>query len=264
MPFAQIDQDGNVIKFPVRVPPLQSIPKDFVDVDIITNRPMDLKWYQSCWWDTVERIDDKYVVTFKILDSYPPNSIEKKRAFQKHVESLRLKIDRYLNTGGITQEQADENNYILDMVNPDDETTFDKIEKLEFNMYARIDTNGDVVEFPVSLNKLREVESEVVEVDIRKYKPSNLKWYQGAWWDNVVREDDKYFAKYRIDTKKFTSSEERESVFAYFVEYYRGKNEYRFNEKLITEEQYNANLVILNGIDVKDESMSDEFDKLVF
>lgn len=264
MPFAKIDKEGNVIQFPVRVPPLQTIPDDFVDVNISLRKPTGLKWYQSAWWNTVEKIDDKYVVNYVVGDSYPPNSIEKKKAFQKHVESLRRKINEYLFAGDITQEQAEGNNYILDIVNPDDETTYDKIEELEFNMYARVDADRNVVEFPVSINQFREIESDIVVVDIRKYKPTDLKWYQGAWWESVVQEDGQYFAKYRIDTKKFTSSEERVEVFKYFVDAFKGKNQYRFDQQLITEEQYNANLEILNAIDVTDETMSDEFDKLVF
>lgn len=264
MPFAKIDKDGNVVQFPVRVPPLQTIPEDFVDVDVTTRVPSNLKWYQSAWWDTVDKIENKYVVNYIVRDSYPPNSLEKKKAFQKHVESLRRKIDQYLFDGKITQEQAEENHYILDIVNPDDETTFDKIEELEFNMYARVDADGNVVEFPVTLKQIKGMDPDMVVVNTEKYKPTNLKWYQGAWWDTAVREGDEYFAQYRIDTKKFTSSEERKNVFQYFVDMNKGKNQYRFDQNLITEEQYNANLSILNAIDVTDESMSDEFDKLVF
>jgi hypothetical protein len=264
MPYAKIDKDGNVVKFPVRVSPLQPTPSNFVDVDIAERIPKNLKWYQGALWDTVDKVGDKYIVNYKVVESYPPNSIEKKKAFESHVSSLRKKTNQYYQMGRITKEQVESNNLTLDTVNPDNESTYDQTETLEFNMYARIDADGNVLEFPVVLKNYRETEENIVKVDTEKNKPKDLKWYQAAWYDNAVKDGEEYVANYTIGDRKFSSVEESSLSFKYFIEMYKGKNELRYKEESITKEQYDANLTVLNSINVEDRNCYDDFDKLVF
>lgn len=128
--------------------------------------------------------------------------------------------------------------------------------------YAKVDLNGDVIEFPcISID---DENSIYVEVDDYKLKPEKFKWYQSIWYDSVQREDDKYYAVYRIDNRKFTDAKEKKEVFKFFIEASRGKNQKRYDDGGITKEVYDANLAILENIDVNDPASDDDLEKLTF
>ncbi len=131
-------------------------------------------------------------------------------------------------------------------------------------MYAKIDDLGNVIEFPFKDISRNVVNKNIVEVDDITYKPSNLKWYQAAWYDVVEKIEEKYFIKYRIENKKFNDDEEKKQCFSYHIEMYRGKNKKRYEEQEITLEQYESNNVILDNINLNEEKCYDDVYKLIF
>lgn len=130
--------------------------------------------------------------------------------------------------------------------------------------YAKIDSEGNVIEFPISARNFQQLDDSYVELDTYKFKPKDLKWYQGAWYESVEKVDDTYCVRYRIGNKKFSSDEEKENVFKYFIEAKRGKNQLRYDNNQITKEQYAANLAILDSIKTNDPSFYDDLEKLIF
>jgi hypothetical protein len=132
MIYAKIDSDGNVIKYPVRIRPLQPVLGNLVEVDTISRKPEKLNWNQSIWYDGIERVDDKYIMNYRIGELFAPNSQEKRERFQQVVRALRLKNIYMFDQELITQEKFDSNNLKLDMTNPEDEQTYNLIDELEF------------------------------------------------------------------------------------------------------------------------------------
>lgn len=132
MIYAKIDSDGNVIKYPVRIRPLQPVLGNLVEVDTISRKPENLNWNQSIWYDNIERVDDKYIMNYRIGELFEPNSQEKRERFQQVVRALRLKNIYMFDQELITQEKFDSNNLKLDMTNPEDEQTYNLIDELEF------------------------------------------------------------------------------------------------------------------------------------
>jgi hypothetical protein len=132
MIYAKIDSEGNVIKYPVRIRPLQPLLGNLVEVDLITRKPENLKWYESIWYDGIERVDDKYIMNYRIGELFDPNSQEKRERFQQVVGSLRIKNMYMFDQELITKEKFDSNNLKLDMTNPEDEQTYNLIDELEF------------------------------------------------------------------------------------------------------------------------------------
>jgi hypothetical protein len=132
MIYAKIDSDGNVIKYPVRIRPLQPVLGNLVEVDTISRKPENLNWNQSVWYDGIEKVDDKYIMNYRIGELFEPNSQEKRERFQQVVRALRLKNIYMFDQELITQEKFDSNNLKLDMTNPEDEQTYNLIDELEF------------------------------------------------------------------------------------------------------------------------------------
>ena len=74
MIYAKINEDGTVAEFPYRsrdtsiLRPDQELPADVVEVDTETNKP-SLKWDQKVSYDSVVKVDDKYVATYNSPES---------------------------------------------------------------------------------------------------------------------------------------------------------------------------------------------------
>jgi len=132
MSYAKIDGDGNIIKYPVLFRPLQPIPSNHVLVDIETNLPKNLKWYETAIVQGITRDGDKYIMNYTVGDAYPPNSPAKKEEFRRQLYVRRMmNLDQFKNEL-IDQEKFDSNNLKLDMTNPDDESTYPLLDELEF------------------------------------------------------------------------------------------------------------------------------------
>ncbi len=132
MIYAKVDSEGNVIKYPIRVRPLQPVPGNCVLIDTDSKRPSDLKWYQSCWYDKIEREGDKYVMTYIVKNLSNISEEQLKSTFISLFDQHRKLNEDLFSTGKITKEQFDKNTNLLDLTNFDDPKTYELIEKLEF------------------------------------------------------------------------------------------------------------------------------------
>jgi hypothetical protein len=130
-------------------------------------------------------------------------------------------------------------------------------------IYAKIDENGNVLEFPYRIERLREVPSDAVEVDSQSQKPST-KWYQGLWYDRVEKEGDKYVLYYTIGNKKYQSDQHKKETLSLLLKQAQENNQKALNASKITEEVYQNNISIIESVNVNDESTYDNFDGLVY
>lgn len=133
------------------------------------------------------------------------------------------------------------------------------------NYYAKVDAQGDVVEFPYS-DLMREINrrardtvipEDAVEVDMTSRKPTGLKWYQGMWYDQVQREGDAYVLTYRVAEKKWSTPEEKRNNLATLIRMAQQEI-----DKLTDTEAKEANLAVLDTINVNDETTYDNYHNL--
>ncbi len=262
--YIKVDDNGNIIR-PVHVTPLQIPGKNIFLVDTDSKSPKNLKWDKVRSAKEIVKEGDRYYMTYDVIDAAEPGSDKKKELFKKYFMKQRSLNISFFEHGAITQEQFEQNTYILDNVNFDDESTYSMLEKMEFKMLAKIDSDGKVIEFPY-VKPLNSDEDNTVVVDTYKFKPEKekIKWYQAIFYDTVEKVEDSYCVKYTIDKKKFTSDEEKAKTFEFFVNDAKKTNQAKYENGEITEEQYTANLNILNAIVLTDENCYDDIYKLSF
>lgn len=84
--YARIDNDGNVIEFPVLDStlqfPNQTIPSDIVEVDVETNKPQTT-WNKILKYDNIENVGGSYILSYIIEDRF--SNIEDKKKFIKNL-----------------------------------------------------------------------------------------------------------------------------------------------------------------------------------
>lgn len=132
------------------------------------------------------------------------------------------------------------------------------------NTYAKIDENGDVIEFPYRLiieNPIAPNEDEIPEdavlVDTLTNRPTGLMWYQGAWFDTVERDGDNYVVTYTTGEKRWANDEEKKKTLETLIR--MAKMDIN---KLQDEDAKASNLAVLDTIDVNDTSTYDNYHNL--
>jgi hypothetical protein len=130
-------------------------------------------------------------------------------------------------------------------------------------IYAKIDENGNILEFPYRIERIREVPSDAVEVN-RNSKRIPTKWYQSLWYDRVEKENDEYVLYYRVGEKLYRSPEHKKECLTLLLKQARENNEKALQSSKITEEVYQNNISIIESVNVNDESTYDNFDGLVY
>lgn len=132
-------------------------------------------------------------------------------------------------------------------------------------VYAKIDSSGNVVQFPYRLKPLEErnIPSDVVKVDTNTNKLTGLKWYEGMWFDEVIKVGDSYQVTYVKGNKKYSSPEEKKAVLRTLVADAKVTSKSRLDSGAITADQHQINLSILDSIDVDDESTYDLYNTIV-
>lgn len=131
-------------------------------------------------------------------------------------------------------------------------------------VYAKIDAEGNVIEFPYReltkpalQGRNSEVPEDAVEVDTTSRKPTGLKWYQGIWYDQVEREGDSYVLEYTVAEKKWSTPEEKKNTLATLIRMAKTKI-----DTLTDKEAKEANLAVLETINVNDETTYDNYHNL--
>jgi len=98
-------------------------------------------------------------------------------------------------------------------------------------MYARINENGDIVEFPIpNLDILRFRESipdDVIEVDTETNKPS-VTWDKTLLYDGIENINGSYILNYTI-TERFSNFEDKRKCVQNLITQYNKQNEAKFN-----------------------------------
>jgi hypothetical protein len=131
--------------------------------------------------------------------------------------------------------------------------------------YAKIDSNGDVIQFPYRLNprEERNIPSDVVKVDTTTNKLTGLKWYEGMWYDEVIRVGNTYQVTYTKGLKRYSSNQEKVQVLSSLIANAREKNTSQLQNGNISQEQHDTNAAILNSVVLNDESTYDLFNTIV-
>ena len=102
-------------------------------------------------------------------------------------------------------------------------------------MYAKIDSQGNAVEFPyreLSMPDFRpeqEIPADAVEVDTQTNRPAD-EWDKKLFYDNVEKIGDTYILNYRIE-ERFSNPEDRVNRFRQLVTEKRARNERWLEEK---------------------------------
>ena len=98
-------------------------------------------------------------------------------------------------------------------------------------MYARINENGDIVEFPIpNLDILRFGESipdDVIEVDTETNKPL-VTWDKTLLYDGIENINGSYILNYTI-TERFSNFEDKRKCVQNLITQYNKQNEAKFN-----------------------------------
>lgn len=127
---------------------------------------------------------------------------------------------------------------------------------------ARVDTDGNVIEFPYRVGHLRAMPNDAVVCDTELRKQP-VKWYQALWYDRVEKEDGNYVVYYRVGTKKFSSDAEKSNVLSYFVNLGKENSNAALQEGKITQEQHASNIALLDAIVVEDSDTYDKYHDIV-
>jgi hypothetical protein len=132
-------------------------------------------------------------------------------------------------------------------------------------VYAKIDESGEVLQFPYRLkpNEERNVPSDVVKVDTKTNRLTGLKWYEGMWYDQVIRVGDTYQVTYKKDLKKYSSDEEKKQTLRILVSQARVDSQNSLSAGKIDSAQHDANIAILDSINVDDETTYDLYNNIV-
>lgn len=127
--YAKIDSEGNVLQFPYReamdLRPNQSLPADAVEVDALSQRPQDLKWYEAIWYDTVENQNGTYVVTYIRDEKKWSSPNEKKATLLNLIAMAKIDIEK-LQDETLKASQLE----ILNTIDANDPNTYDNYHNL--------------------------------------------------------------------------------------------------------------------------------------
>jgi hypothetical protein len=125
--------------------------------------------------------------------------------------------------------------------------------------YAKIDSSGQVTKFPYRLTRDEEnnIPADVVEVDTRTNRIPDLKWYEGMWYDQVIKVGGTYQVTYTKGLKKYSTDQDKKQTLSILVRDALLKNTSELQNGNITEETYQSNIAILNSIDIDDETTYD-------
>jgi hypothetical protein len=128
-------------------------------------------------------------------------------------------------------------------------------------VYAKVDQEGNVLEFPYRFRDLRKVPEDAVKCDTVSQKPK-VKWYEGLWYDRVEKEGDNYVVYYTVGLKKYASDMEKKQVLTTLIAQARIDLQAALDSGKITKKQYDSNIKILNSINVDDETTYDNYDNI--
>lgn len=129
---------------------------------------------------------------------------------------------------------------------------------------AKVDSNGDVVKFPVYIRGLQPVLQNHVFVDTQSRFPNDLKWHEGAWWDGIERDGDKYIMNYRVGEKYAPNSIEKKEAFQRVFTEKRFVNQLLFDNEKITKEKFDSNNLKLDMTNPDDEETYELLNQLEF
>ena len=129
-------------------------------------------------------------------------------------------------------------------------------------VYAKVDEQGNVLEFPYRFRDLRKVPDYAVECDIQSQKPT-VKWYEGLGHDRVEKEGDQYVVYYTVGLKKYSSDAEKKQTLCVLVSQARVDSQNNLAAGKIDSTQHEANIAILDAINVDDETTYDSYNDIV-
>jgi hypothetical protein len=129
-------------------------------------------------------------------------------------------------------------------------------------VYAKVDEQGNVLEFPYRFRDFRKVPDDAVKCDTQSQKPT-VKWYEGLWHDRVEKEGEQYVVYYTVGLKKYSSVDEKKQTLRILVSQARVDSQNSLSAGKIDSAQHDANIAILDAINVDDETTYDSYNDIV-
>ena len=129
------------------------------------------------------------------------------------------------------------------------------------SIYVKVDDQGNVIEFPyrqaMNLRPHQSLPADAVKVDTTSKKPTNVKWYEGLWFDRVEKEGDSYVLYYRKDEKKWSSPDVKKETLRTLIRMARLDI-----DKLQDDNEKLKKLAVLDSIDVENPVTYDNYHNL--
>jgi len=102
-------------------------------------------------------------------------------------------------------------------------------------MYAKIDNQGAVIEFPYRINRLeftvnQALPTNIIEVDTETFKPS-AKWDQKLLYGNLANNNGVYQLSYTVSARFDTIEQKKKAITSLLLQY-KKQNKAAFNSKI--------------------------------
>jgi len=103
-------------------------------------------------------------------------------------------------------------------------------------VYAKIDEQGNVLEFPYRINEIARITNQVlptdvIEVDSETLKP-NTSWNEKLLYDNLVNNSGVYQLSYTV-SNRFDTTEQKKKAITGLVSQYKKQNKATFKSKVL-------------------------------
>jgi len=103
-------------------------------------------------------------------------------------------------------------------------------------IYAKIDEQGNVLEFPYRIDEIARITNQVlptdvIEVDSETLKP-NTSWNEKLLYDNLVNNNGVYQLSYTV-SNRFDTTEQKKKAIAVLVSQHKKQNKATFKSKVL-------------------------------
>ena len=98
-------------------------------------------------------------------------------------------------------------------------------------IYAKIDEQGNVLEFPYIIEVIQDIPADAVEVDTTTLRPP-ITWNQKLMYDSVIKNEDNTYTLSYTTGVRFSTFEDKQKYMKVAVEQNKKQNEKTFKNKV--------------------------------